>query len=110
MKTIVGLTALAVSVVLVSGCGKQTLEEQITEDIQKYVTSEDCEEIVLGTVIQSVEVGKITPIGETGLVDISVELETLIDSAKSHETKALLYSKKGDKYTLEAIGGCEYER
>lgn len=93
-----------------SACGGQTFEEQIMADINKYIPSGICEDFPEGTVISNVKVGEIVDIGLDGMTDVSYEFDYQIDGKQGHEKSAMLYIKRGSRYTLASLGGdCNYE-
>ncbi len=96
--------------ILFAGCSGVSFEEQIVADINKHIPSGICEKFPAGTKISNVQVGEIVDIGLQGMTDVSYEFDYEINGEKGHEEGAMLYIKKGNRYTLASLGGdCDYE-
>lgn len=92
-------------------CGaKRTFNEQINDDVLAKMGHVPCDSVPLDATVSNVTVGEIVPIGDTGLIDVTIEFDYQVDNRKLHKKDALLYSKSGNTYTLEKIGGCEYSK
>lgn len=94
--------------VFFSACSGPTFKERIVDDISSKMNTGICEDIPKGALINEVVVGDITPIGDSGLIDVSFSIQ--FDNGQETKKKegALLYSKQGNRYKLEKIGGCKY--
>ncbi len=111
MNRILKLSTIVFFLIVAVACGKKmTFEEQITNDVVSKMGTGICDSIPAGSTIKNVKIGEITPIGETGLVDVSLEFDFEKDQTTTHKKGAVLYSKQGSTYYLEALGGCEYDR
>jgi hypothetical protein len=110
MKKAIILTGIILTLFIVYSCGKKTFNEQIKEDVISKMGTGICDSIPSNSIISDVIIGEIVPIGNTGLTDVSIEFDYTVNNIKKHKKDALLYSKSGDVYTLEKIGGCEYSR
>jgi len=96
---------------LVVCCGpKKTFHEQIKDDVASKFGTLPCDSVPRKSTISNIVVGEIVPIGNTGLIDVTIEFDFESAGVKAHQKDALLYSKVGESYTLEKIGGCEYSR
>lgn len=95
---------------LLSSCGKKlSFEEQIVQDVSSKMGTGICEGIPAGATISNVEVGEIVPIGETGLIDVTIDFDYSQGGSTEHHHGAVLYSKQGSRYSLQALGGCDWE-
>lgn len=113
MKMKKGLKAslMIIAIGTFCGCGKKmTFEEQIANDVSTKMGTGICESIPKGSTISNVKVGEIAPIGDTGLIDVSLAFDYENGGEKKHHESAVLYSKQGSRYDLEALGGCDYKR
>ena len=103
------LTAPIFAFMLV-GCSGVSFEEQIVADINKHIPSGICVEFPAGTQISNISVGEIVDIGLDGMTDVSYEYDYEINGQKGHKESAMLYIKRGSRYTLASLGGdCDYE-
>ncbi|UII19640.1 hypothetical protein [Fulvivirga ligni] len=105
---------LVVVFVLVSiSCGsKLTFEEQITQDVYSKISEGYCEgkNIPKDAEIIDLKIGDITPIGDTGMIDVSLEFDiALAEGKKEHMKKSMLYlkEKNGDRKMLAIF--CDYD-
>lgn len=111
MKRTLKLLTLGLIASLSYSCGEtKTFEQQITDDVVSKMGTGICDSIPNGANITNVKIGEIVPIGETGLIDVSLEFDYEINQKTTHKKEAVLYSKAGNSYRLEALGGCDYER
>ncbi|MFK7908914.1 MAG: hypothetical protein AB8B69_27545 [Chitinophagales bacterium] len=85
-----------------------SFDDQIINDVEHNMGTGICENIPEGSLISNVKVGEITPIGDSGLIDVSVEFDYFIKTEKNHHKGALLYSLIDNNRKLESIGGCDY--
>lgn len=81
-----------------------TFEEQIIKDITTNISKGKCKEFPAGTKISNVKVGEIVDIGMEGMTDVSYEFDYEINGEKNHKESAMLYIKKGSRYTLASMG------
>ncbi len=91
-----------------SACSGPTFKERIIDDISSKMNTGICEDIPKGALINEVVVGDITPIGDSGLIDVSFSIQFDTGQEIKKQEGALLYSKRGNRYKLEKIGGCKY--
>lgn len=115
-----GIIALTVLLTIISAFNsKQTrtpyvqpagssFDDQIINDVEHNMGTGICESIPEGSLISNVKVGEITPIGDSGLIDVSVEFDYFVKTEKNHHKGALLYSLIDNNRKLESIGGCDY--
>lgn len=93
------------------GCGSDvSFPDQIKNDVVSKMGTGICDSIPAGSVIKNVVVGEITPIERTPLIDVAIEYDFECNNETTHKSGAVLYSKQGSTYYLEALGGCEYSR
>lgn len=102
--------AIASLALWIACSGAGGFEGQIIKDVTSKMGTGICDSIPAGSVIKNVQVGEIVPIGETGLIDVTIEFDFENSGQTRHYEGALLYSKAGSRYFLEALGGCDYER
>jgi hypothetical protein len=111
MKPSMKLLAFLLVVSALSACVKQmSFQEQIVHDIVSKMNTGICEDIPKGAMLKNVVVGEITPIGDTGLIDVAFEYDLELREGSEPKKGALLYSKTGNVYVLEAIGSCDYKK
>ncbi|TVZ10626.1 hypothetical protein JM80_3179 [Cellulophaga sp. RHA_52] len=97
--------------IIVSCDKKITFEQQISQDVYQKIASGYCEEdkIPKDAVIKNFKIGEITPIGDTGMIDVALEFDvTDADGNEEHITEAMLYLDKGKDKKMLAIF-CEYD-
>jgi len=101
---IIGLTAL-----LINSCGKKmTFEEQIKQDVYEKISAGYCESdsIAKDSKIKNFQIGEITPIGETGMIDVSLEFDVVNSGGtEKHVKEAMLYLEKGNGEKMLAVFG-----
>jgi len=113
MKNVLYFLITGLTIILFSSCGKKmTFKEQIEKDFYDKVASGYCEndKISKGSEIKNLQINEITPIGDTGMIDISLEFD-VIDSNKTeqHLKKGMLYLEdKESKKKMLAIF-CDYD-
>jgi len=103
------LSFLILSVFLLISCSNQSFEDQIKKDLTTKIPSGICDSIPKGATITNIIVGDIVDIGLQGMTDVSYELDYNSNGVIKHHKSALLYIKRGSRYTLASMGGCEYE-
>ena len=111
MKRIIYILIIS-SIFLISSCGKKmTFEDQIKQDVYEKIASGYCETDKIGkdAEIKNLQIGEITPIGDTGMIDVSLEFDvTDIDGVEKHIIDSMLYLKKGNSKEVLAIF-CDYD-
>ncbi len=90
-------------------CNSQSFEDQIKGDLNAKLPTGICDSIPKGSTISNIVVGEIVDIGMHGMTDVTYELDFESNGVTKHHKSALLYLKKGSRYTLASMGGCEYE-
>lgn len=108
LKRLFTLTLAALAILLYS-CGGQTFEEQIKSDITGKMATGICDSIPQGAIISNIKVGEIVDIGMQGMTDVSIEFDYEKNGVTKHHSSAMLYLKKGSRYKLAALGGCEFD-
>jgi len=97
---------------LMVSCGKKmTFEEQIKQDVYEKISAGYCEadSIPRASEIKNFQIGEITPIGKTGMIDVSLEFDLIhSDSSKKHIKDAMLYLENGGSKKILAIF-CDYD-
>ena len=100
------------TLVILSSCGKNlTFEEQIKQDITEKIASGFCvsDEIAKSAEIKNIIIGEITPIGDTGMIDVALEFDVVnTDGTEKHITDAMLYLENGSENKKLAIF-CDYD-
>src|SRR5688572_18388296 len=95
--------------ILITACSQSvSFNDQIVNDISSLMGTGICDSIPEGSTISNIVVGEIVPIGETGMIDVSMEFDHEQDGVRKHQKGAMLYTKSGNVHKLEAIGGCDY--
>ena len=113
MKKTIYVLMLGLTVVLINSCGKKmTFEEQIEQDVYEKISAGYCESdsIAKDSEIKNFQIGEITPIGETGMIDVSLEFDVVnSDGAEKHVEYAMLYleNESGNKM-LAVFGDYDY--
>ena len=113
MKKVICQLMIGLIVVFVSSCGKKiTFEEQIEKDVYEKISSGYCEsdKIAKDAEIKNLQIGEITPIGDTGMIDVSLEFDVVgPDGTEQHIKKAMLYLEplSGGRKTLAVF--CDYD-
>jgi hypothetical protein len=98
-------------IIVAIGCvEKKTFEDQVKEDLMKSVKAKKCELISESAVLSNIVVGAVTPIGDTGLIDVETSFDYKDGNASGHLNWALLYvaANGGDK-VLREVGSCKVE-
>ncbi len=113
MKKVIYSLLIALAVMFISSCDKKmTFEDQIKQDVYEKISSGYCESdnIAKDAEIKNFQIGEITPIGDTGMIDVSLEFDVVdSDGTEQHMEKAMLYlenERGGDK--ILAIF-CDYD-
>ncbi|RAV97748.1 hypothetical protein [Pseudochryseolinea flava] len=103
-------TVLGTGIMVLTICcaQKKSFHDQIVDDVVTKFGTLPCDSVPLQSKVTNVTVGEIVPIGDTGLIDVSIEFDIENNGSKKHLRDALLYSKAGDDHVLQKIGGCEY--
>lgn len=113
MKKVIYPLMIGLTVVITSSCGKKkTFEDQIKQDVYEKISSGYCEDdkIAKDAEIKNLQIGEITPIGNTGMIDVSLEFDVLdSEGTEQHMTKAMLYleNESGGSKTLAVF--CDYD-
>ena len=112
MKKTVFTLMIGLALVFLSSCGnKMTFEEQIEKDVFKKISAGYCESdsIPKNSEIKNFQLGEITPIGETGMIDVSLEFDVVnSDATEKHIKKAMLYlENRSGKKKLAVF--CDYD-
>ena len=93
-------------------CGnKMTFQEQIKQDVFDKIENGYCDadKIPKGTEIRNFKIGEITPIGDSGMIDVALEFDvTDTDGNEQHITEAMLYLESGNDKKKLAIF-CDYD-
>lgn len=102
---------LVLAVGFLASCGSSmTLEDQAKADLLRLLPSGICDDIPAGTSLSNVVIGEIVDIGMNGMTDVSYTMDVTINGEVDQRESAMLYIKKGGKYTLASLGGsCAYE-
>ncbi|MEO9510677.1 MAG: hypothetical protein ABJN84_07170 [Flavobacteriaceae bacterium] len=113
MKKPINLLMIGLTVLLINSCGKKiTFEEQIEKDVYEKISAGYCESdsIAKDSKIKNFQIGEITPIGETGMIDVSLEFDVVnSDGTEKHVKDAMLYLKGGSgKKMLAVFGDYDY--
>ncbi len=112
MKKTIYTLILGLSIVLISSCGKKmTFEEQIEKDVYEKISTGYCENdsIPKDSDIKNFQLGEITPIGKTGMIDVSLEFDVVYsDGSEKHMKKAMLYLENGTGEKMLAVF-CDYD-
>jgi len=86
-------------------CGESiSFEEQIINDITTNIAAGKCKEYPTGTIVSNIKIGEIVDIGMEGMTDVSYEFDYEINEQKKHKESAMLYIKKGSRYSLASMG------
>jgi len=113
MKKVIYILAIGLTTLLIGACGsKMTFEDQIKKDIYDKISSGYCEadNISKDAEIKNLKIGDITPIGDTGMIDVALEFDMVnSDGTEQHMEEAMLYleSKKGGRKMLAVF--CDYD-
>lgn len=95
---------------LVACGGGTSFNDQIVNDLKVTLPASQCEWLPQGATVTKVEVGEIVDIGLDGMTDVSYELDYEVAGETQHHTGAMLYLKRGNRYTLASLGGdCKFE-
>lgn len=99
----------SLAILFITACSQPgSFNDQIVNDISRLMGTGICDSIPEGSTISNIVVGEIVPIGETGMIDVTMEFDHEKDGVKKHQEGAMLYTKSGNVHKLEAIGGCDY--
>lgn len=112
MKKTIYLLMIGLTAVLLNSCGKKlTFEEQIEQDVYEKISAGYCESdsIAKNSEIKNLQIGEITPIGDTGMIDVSLEFDIAnSDGTVNHMKKAMLYLENGRGKKMLAVF-CDYD-
>lgn len=112
MKKTVFTLMIGLAIVFISSCGKKmTFEEQIEKDVYEKISAGYCENdsIPKNSEIINFQLGEITPIGETGMIDVSLEFDVVnSDGIEKHMKKAMLYLENESGKKMLAVF-CDYD-
>ena len=113
MKKAIYLLMIGLTVILINSCDKKmTFEEQIEQDVYEKISAGYCESdsIAKDSEIKNLQIGKITPIGDTGMIDVSLEFDVVnSDGTDKHVKDAMLYLENGSgKKMLAVFGDYDY--
>lgn len=106
---------IGLTVILINSCGKKmTFKEQITQDVYQKISAGYCESdsIAKNSEIKNLQIGEITPIGDTGMIDVSLEFDVVNSGGtQKHVKDAMLYLKNGKgKKILAIFGDYDYRK
>jgi hypothetical protein len=113
MKKIIYPLLIGLTAVFTSSCGSNmTFEEQIKQDVYEKISSGYCEadKIAKDAEIKNLQIGEITPIGDTGMIDVSLDFDVVdSDGTERHVKEAMLYleNSNGGRKMLAIF--CEYD-
>jgi len=114
MKKATNLLIIVLAVLALNSCGKKmTFEEQIQNDVYEKIAAGYCESdsIARNAEIKNFQIGEITPIGETGMIDVSLEFDVVLDGTEKHVKDAMLYLENGNgKKILAIFGDYDYRK
>lgn len=115
MKKLIYLFVIGLTLVLVNSCGKKmTFKDQIEQDVYAKISAGFCEKdsIPRNSKIKNLQIGQITPIGDTGMIDVSLEFDVVnSDGTNKHVKDAMLYlENKNGKKTLAIFGDYDYRK
>lgn len=103
---------IVINLVLTNSCGKKmTFEEQIEQEVYEKISAGYCisDSIPKDSEIKNFQLGEITPIGETGLIDVSLEFDVAnSNGTEKHMKKAMLYLETGSNKKMLAVF-CDYD-
>ncbi|MBL3655321.1 hypothetical protein [Fulvivirga sediminis] len=111
MKKLLCVVMIAGAAAFISSCGKMSFEERIEQDVYEKIAAGYCENdsIPKNSEIKNFQLGEITPIGETGMIDVSIEFDVAnADGTEKHMKKAMLYLENGRGDKMLAIY-CDYD-
>ncbi len=112
MKKAINLLMIGLTVLVINSCGKKmTFEEQIQKDVYEKIAAGYCESdsIASDAEIKNFQIGEITPIGETGMIDVSLEFDVVSNGTEKHVKDAMLYLENGNgKKMLAVFGDYDY--
>jgi len=102
---------IVLSVLFIGSCdSKLSFRDKIKQDVSEKIASGFCEndQIVKDAEIKNLKIGEITPIGNTGMIDVSLEFDVVdSDGTEQHLEKAMLYIENGASKTLAIF--CDYD-
>ena len=113
MKKAIYLLMIGLTVMMFNSCGKKmTFEEQIKQDVYEKISAGYCESdsIAKDSEIKNLQIGDITPIGKTGMIDVSIEFDVVnSDGTDKHVKDAMLYlENRSGKKMLAVFGDYDY--
>ncbi|WP_157821932.1 hypothetical protein [Tenacibaculum sp. Bg11-29] len=113
MKKIVYSLMIVLFIMFANSCGKKmTFEDQIKKDVYEKISNGYCKakKIAKNAKIKNLTIGEITPIGDTGMIDVSLEFD-VIDSegVEQHIKEAMLYLEKENKSRKMLAIFCDYD-
>lgn len=112
MKKILYPLMIGLTVMLFNACDKKmTFEEQIEQDVYEKIAKGYCasDSIAKDSEIKNLQIGEITPIGETGMIDVSLEFDVVSsDGTEKHMKDAMLYLENGSGKKMLAVF-CDYD-
>lgn len=111
MKKISNLLFSLLAVAIIYACGnKLTFKEQIAQDVYEKIAKGYCtkEEIPKEAEVTNLKVGEITPIGDTGMIDVALEYDVTANGETRHITDAMLYLETKNGGKMLAIF-CDYD-
>ncbi len=113
MKKIILPLIIALIAITISSCGKKmTFEDQIKKDVYEKIASGYCvgDKIAKDTEIKNFKIGEITPIGDTGMIDVALEFDIIgSDGTEQHMEKAMLYLENGSDERKKLAIFCDYD-
>ena len=113
MKSSLTVFTLLASFLLFScGGSQQSFQDQIEKDVYEKIASGYCEskQIAKDAQVKNLQVGEITPIGETGMIDVSLEFDIVNkDGSQEHMTQAMLYLEQGNGGRKMLAIFCDYD-
>ena len=103
---------IGLAVLALNSCGKKmTFEEKIENDVYEKIAAGYCESdsIARNAEIKNFQIGEITPIGETGMIDVSLEFDVVSEGTEKHVKDTMLYLENGSgKKKLAVFGDYDY--
>lgn len=112
MKRVIYTLMIGLIFLFINSCGnKMTFKDQVKQDVYEKISSGYCENdsIAKEADIKNLQIGEITPIGETGMIDVSLEFDVIeSDGNKRHMEKAMLYLENGNGKRILAVF-CDYD-